>query len=260
MTSTAPVSRRLAGQRLVVTGASTGIGRAVAVACARAGARVVVNYVANVTAAAETLALVRAAGADGTLLAADVADPEAVARLAREAAAWLGGLDGWCNVAGADILTGDGARLDRLGKLARLIDVDLRGTMLCCWEAARHFGPDRPGVIVNTSWDQALTGMGGENPELFAAVKGGVTGFTRSLARSLAPTVRVNEVAPGWIATDFARQAMRPEYFESVVQATPLARFGTPEDVAAAFVWLLSPEAAFVTGQSIRVNGGLVSG
>jgi len=244
----------------VVTGASTGIGRAVAVACAREGARVVVNFAANRAAAAETLALVQATGAEALAIAADVSVPDAVTRLVAEAVDWLGGLDGWCNVAGADILTGPGAQLDRLGKLARLIDVDLRGTMLCSWAAAECFDPERGGVIVNTSWDQALTGMGGENPELFAAVKGGISGFTRSLARSLAPRVRVNEVAPGWIATEFARQTMRPEYFEAVVQATPLARFGSPEDVAAAFVWLLSPESAFVTGQSIKVNGGLVSG
>lgn len=255
-----PAGARLAGRRIVVTGASTGIGRAVALACAREGARVVVNYAAHSAAAAETLAGVHAAGAEGVAIAADVSDPRAVGRLVQEAVAWLGGLDGWCNVAGADILTGAGARLDRLAKLARLIDVDLRGTMLCSWAAAEHFDPQGGGVIVNTSWDQALTGMAGENPELFAAVKGGITGFTRSLARSLAPRIRVNEVAPGWIATAFAQSAMRADYHQAVVQATPLARFGTPEDVAAAFLYLLSPEAGFVTGQSIRVNGGLVGG
>jgi len=257
MTST---GARLAGQRIVVTGASGGIGRGVALACAREGAQVVVNYAANAVGAAETLALVHAVGAAGVAIAADVSDPRAVARLAQESADWLGGLDGWCNVAGADILTGAGSRLDRLGKLACLIDVDLRGTMLCSWAAAEQFDRRQGGVIVNTSWDQALTGMGGENPELFAAVKGGITGFTRSLARSLAPAIRVNEVAPGWIATAFAQQAMRGDYHDAIVQATPLARLGTPEDVAAAFVYLLSQEAAFVTGQSIRVNGGLVGG
>jgi 3-oxoacyl-[acyl-carrier protein] reductase len=243
----------------VVTGASTGIGRAVALACAHEGARVVVNYAHNAGAAAETVALIHAAGGAALAQAADVSDPASVDRLVQQSTSWLGGIDGWCNVAGADILTGAGSRLSRLEKLARLIDVDLRGTMLCCWAAADLLA-ESGGVLVNTSWDQALTGMGGENPALFSAVKGGVTGFTRSLARGLAPRVRVNEVAPGWIATAFAQLEMREDYHRAVVEATPLARFGTPEDVAAAFVFLLSEEAAFITGQTLNVNGGLVSG
>jgi 3-oxoacyl-[acyl-carrier protein] reductase len=113
------------------------------------------------------------------------------------------------------------------------------------------------GTIVNMSWDHVSAGMAGENPELFSAVKGGVLAFSKSLARSLAPRVRVNVLCPGWIETSFARQ-VDPDIHRSVVESTPLARWGRPEDVAAAALWLASPEAEFVTGQAVNINGGVV--
>ena len=99
--------------------------------------------------------------------------------------------------------------------------------------------------------------MAGENPELFSAVKGGVLAYSRSLARSLAPKVRVNVLCPGWIETGFAREAEN-DFRRSVADSTPLARWGRPADVAGAALWLASPEAAFVTGQAININGGVV--
>jgi 3-oxoacyl-[acyl-carrier protein] reductase len=107
------------------------------------------------------------------------------------------------------------------------------------------------------SWDHVETGMAGSNPELFSAVKGGVLAFSRSLARALAPSVRVNVLCPGWIETAFG-QGAPGDFRREVAQATPLRRWGTPEDVAAAALYLASPEAAFVTGQAINVNGGVV--
>jgi 3-oxoacyl-[acyl-carrier protein] reductase len=101
--------------------------------------------------------------------------------------------------------------------------------------------------------------MEGRNPEMFAAVKAGVLGFSKSLARSFAPEVRVNDLAPGWIETAFAREVMAPEAYRAVVERTPLRRFGTPEDVAHAALYLCSEEAAFITGQTLCVNGGLSS-
>jgi 3-oxoacyl-[acyl-carrier protein] reductase len=109
------------------------------------------------------------------------------------------------------------------------------------------------------SWDMALAGMAERNPEMFAAIKAGVTGFTRSLARSLAPAIRVNELAPGWIATAFAENDMDDDYRAAVIGQTPMRRLGTPADVAAAAVFLCSDEAAFITGQSLKINGGLSS-
>jgi 3-oxoacyl-[acyl-carrier protein] reductase len=107
------------------------------------------------------------------------------------------------------------------------------------------------------SWDHVTAGMAGENPQLFAAVKGGVLAFSKSLARALAPAVRVNVLCPGWIETSFGEQADRAVH-RSVAQETPLGRWGRPEDVAEAAVYLASPAAAFITGQAINVNGGVV--
>ena len=113
------------------------------------------------------------------------------------------------------------------------------------------------GVLLNMSWDLADRGMAGRNPEIFSAVKGGVAAFSRSLALSLAPKVRVNVLAPGWIETAFAREVMTPAYRRQVEGANPAGRFGQAEEVADAALYLASDEAAFITGQVIKINGGL---
>ncbi len=253
------MSGRLAHKKAVVTGASSGIGRAIAQRFASEGARVVVNYRRSQAEAEALVAQLRASGAEVHPVQADVSRPEEVEQLVSAALQTLGGIDIWANVAGADILTGQGAGLGALEKLERLIEVDLKGTILCCWRVAPLMRAARGGVILNMSWDLALTGMEGRNPEMFAAVKAGVLGFSKSLARSFAPEVRVNDLAPGWIETAFAREVMSPEAYRAVVEHTPLGRFGTPEDVAHAALYLCSEEAAFITGQTLRVNGGLAS-
>ena len=252
------VCGRLAGKRIVVTGASSGIGRGVVLRCAAEGAAVAIVYRRSHAAAAAVVDEIAGSGGTACALAADVADPAQIPGLVESASAQLGGIDTWCNFAGADILTGDGARASDHDKLTRLLDTDLRGTILCAWAVADVLRQSR-GSIINMSWDLALRGMGGRNPEMFAAVKAGVTGFTRALARSLAPAVRVNEIAPGWIETSFAAADMAPDYRAAVEAATPLGRFGVPADIAAAVVFLASDEAAFVTGQTLKVNGGLSS-
>lgn len=250
---------RLAGKRAVITGSSSGIGQAIAESFAREGAAVVVNYASSKTAAESVVASLRREGATAHVVGADIADQQAVCDLVEQALSVLGGIDIWANIAGADILTGADADLSDVDKLARLIDVDLRGTMMCAWAVAPIMLAQGSGVILNMSWDMALVGMAKRNPEMFAATKAGVTGFTRALARSLAPQVRVNELAPGWIRTAFAADEMPADYRDWVIQQTPLARFGTPQDVAAAAVFLCSEEAAFVTGQTLKINGGLSS-
>jgi 3-oxoacyl-[acyl-carrier protein] reductase len=130
--------------------------------------------------------------------------------------------------------------------------------MLASWEAADVLGAqEEGGVIINMSWDHVLTGMAGRNPELFAAAKGAVLAFSKSLARTVAPRVRVNVIAPGWIDTSFA--ATLPESRRrEIAESAPLGRWGTPDDVAGAAVFLASPAAAFLTGQTILVGGGVV--
>ena len=130
--------------------------------------------------------------------------------------------------------------------------------MLASWQAAEILGAqDEGGVIINMSWDHVLTGMAGQNPQLYSAVKGGVLAFSKSLARSVAPRVRVNVLAPGWIETSFGAGA-DDRLRHDVVESTPLKRWGVPDDVAGAAVFLASPAAAFLTGQMLLVGGGVV--
>ena len=225
---------------------------------ARAGAHVALTYRANISGARQTAEAIRALGRQAEVHPLDLASGNTLASIGPAVNDRFGRVDAWINNAGADILTGNAALLSDTEKLDRLIAVDLRGTMLASWRAAEILAaqPDG-GVIINMSWDHALTGMAGTNPQLFAAVKGGVLAFSKSLARSLAPRVRVNVLAPGWIETSFATD-LDPERREAIAESTPLARWGTPDDVAGAAVFLVSPAAAFITGQTLLVGGGVV--
>lgn len=247
---------QLAGKRIVVTGASSGIGRAIAEAAAAAGADLLVTYRANRARIERVVAAIEARGRRGVAVQADVALQEDLDRVVDALEASFGGADGWVNNAGADVLTGKTADRSRLEKLDLLLAVDLRGTMLASWRAAELLGRQPAGgAVLNMSWDGARHGLAGENPQLFAAVKGGVEAFSRSLARTVAPRVRVNVLSPGWIATAFGDGA--PDDFrQRVAQRIPLGRWGTPEDVAGAAVYLLSDAARYVTGQTIMINGG----
>jgi 3-oxoacyl-[acyl-carrier protein] reductase len=252
------VAPPLSDRAVLVTGGSSGIGRAIALACARAGADVALTYRANENGAREVEREIGVLGRRSVVIRLDVTDDRSVRALGAAARDALGRLDVWVNNAGADILTGSGASLSVVEKLDLLLAVDLRGTMVASWHAAEMLGAqEKGGVIINMSWDHALTGMPGLNPQLFAAVKGAVLAFSKSLARSVAPRVRVNVLAPGWIETSFAaglNEGMR----NAIAESTPLKRWGTPDEVAGAAVFLASPAAAFLTGQTILVNGGVV--
>jgi 3-oxoacyl-[acyl-carrier protein] reductase len=253
-----PGGRRLDGVRAVVTGASSGIGAAIAEAFGGAGATVLVTHRDSAEAASEVAERIARLGGRALLGQADLGTRAGCEALAEQARERLGGLDVWVNNAGADVLTGEAADWDWERKLDLLLAVDLKGTVACSYAAGAVMReqPDG-GIIVNMSWDHVTAGMAGEDPELFSAVKGGVLAYSKSLARRLAPRVRVNVLCPGWIETEFAREVDR-DFHRSVAESTPLARWGRPEDVAAAALWLASPEAAFVTGQAININGGVV--
>jgi 3-oxoacyl-[acyl-carrier protein] reductase len=243
----------LAGLRTVVTGASSGIGRAIAVAFAAAGARVGIGYWRSSDAAR---ALCNELGADHPLLQADLSTLEGCTSIVDDAFRSLQNVDVWVNNAGADVLTGEASRWPAERKLQALLEVDLKATIRCSRLVAARMRPG--GCIINLGWDHAtVDGMKGDDPELFAAVKAGVLGFSKSFARSVAPGVRVNVLCPGWIETAFGAGADR-DFYAQVERSTPLRRWGRPRDVAAAAVWLASPAASFITGQAINVNGGVV--
>ena len=254
---TPPRSRELQGLRAAVLGSTSGIGRATALALADAGADVVVHGRRSRDAAEGVAAEVRRRGGRAAVFMADLTDRAQGDRLVADAWDVWGGLDAWLHLAGADTLTGPAAKLPFDAKLDLLWEVDVVATVRLCRQVGARMVEAGGGSIVTMGWDQAETGMGGDSGELFAAVKGAISAFTRSLAVSLAPRVRVNAVAPGWIRTAWGESA--PEAWQRRVLAeTPLARWGTPEDVARVARMLVGPDAAFLTGQVVRVNGGAV--
>jgi 3-oxoacyl-[acyl-carrier protein] reductase len=247
---------RLDGKIVLVTGASSGIGRAIALGCAREGADLAVTYRANADGADETAGAIRALGRRAEVMRLDVSREDDVAALAKALSERFGRVDAWINNAGADILTGAGRKLSRLEKLDRVLAVDLRGTILASW-AAVDMMRERGGAIVNMSWDHVSIGMAGENPILYSAAKGGIASFSKSLARQVAPGIRVNILAPGFIETAFGEEADE-DWHRKVAERTPLKRWGVPEDLVGAAVFLISDESRFMTGQMIMVNGGVV--
>ena len=248
----------LEGKRVVVTGGSSGIGRAIAKRCAAAGADVLITYRANRTGADEAARELASTGRRVLVQRADITREEDIAELARRALEGLGRVDVWINNAGADILTGEAAKLPPREKLELVLAVDVRGTVLASWEAAKLMRDQGPGgVIINMSWDHVTLGMAGENPVLYSVAKGAVMSFSKSFAREVAPDIRVNILAPGFIETAFGKEA-NPRFRDEVVELTPMKRWGTPDDVAGAAVFLASDDARFITGQMIMVKGGVV--
>jgi 2-amino-4-hydroxy-6-hydroxymethyldihydropteridine diphosphokinase len=236
------VPQTLAGSRALVTGSTTGIGAAVADEFEARGALVVRHG--------------RGPRA-GRFVAADLRDPAQVDRLAAEAWEALGGLDVLVCNAGADTLTGAAAKWDFDTKLDALLAVDLRATVRLSRAIGARMKERGSGCVLTVGWDQAETGMEGDSGQLFAAVKGAITCFTRSLALALAPEVRANCIAPGWIRTAWGETASAV-WQDRVRRETPAGVWGLPEDVAEVAAWLAGPSARFVTGQTVRVNGGAV--
>jgi 2-amino-4-hydroxy-6-hydroxymethyldihydropteridine diphosphokinase len=243
--------------RILVTGSTSGIGRAIARAFAAGGASVIVHGRRSSERAARVLAELTATGSQAHALHADLSQASVCEQFAAEAWDVWGGLDVVVLNAGADTLTGAAATWSFERKLEALLSVDVRSTMFLGRAFGERMRQQGHGVILTSGWDQAETGMEGDSGQLFASAKGAVRAFTKSLALSLAPTVRVNCIAPGWIKTAWGEKASAA-WQERAIRETPLGRWGTPEDVAAVAVWLASPQAAFLTGQVIRVNGGAV--
>ena len=234
----------LEGKLALVTGASRGIGRAIAVALARAGAEVVVGYRSG---AEEATSLAQEIG--GRAVQADVGDPEQAAGLVEEA----GDLDVLVNNAG---LTRDGLLMRMSDEdWNTVLDTNLGGTFYTCRAAARGMMKKRAGSIVNLTSVVGIHGNPGQTN--YAASKAGIIGFTKSLAKEMASRgVRANAIAPGYIQTALT-DVLPEEVQQAILANTPMARLGTPEDVAGAVRFLCSDEASFITGEVLLVDGGL---
>jgi 3-oxoacyl-[acyl-carrier protein] reductase len=244
----------LNGQIALVTGASRGIGRAIAVDLARRGARVMINYAANHAAAEQTLKQLTDAGGAGELVPFDVSDERQVDTEVKKIVDRHKKIDIVVNNAG---VTSDNL-LVRLKPedWDRVLGINLKGTVHCTRAVCRGMLRERYGRIINITSVVGQTGNAGQSA--YAASKAGIIGFTRAMARELASRgVTVNAVAPGYIDTEMTEklsQDLKQEFLQSI----PLGRFGSGEDVAGAVSFLAGPSAGYITGQVIGVNGGLL--
>ena len=244
----------LDGKCALVTGASRGIGRAIALKLAEEGAKVAINYAGNVKAAEEVKAVIEEKGGTALLVQADVSDSEAAESMVASVVENFGTVDILVNNAG---ITRDGlfARMKE-ADFDAVIDTNLKGVFHCTKAVTKCMMKQRSGRIVNMASVVGLIGNAGQAN--YSAAKAGVIGFTKSVAKELAGRgITVNSVAPGFIETDMTA-VLSDKVKESMAAGIPLKRAGKPEDVANAVLFLVSESASYITGQVINVDGGMV--
>lgn len=258
-------AKDLSGLNAVVTGSSTGIGRATALAFAARGAHVVIHGRTLSADLLQTQEMIADCGGQATALACDLSE-------LRQIDAWIdrcwsafGQVHVWVNNAGCDVLTGEAVSWTFEEKLEQLWRLDVRAALLISRNVAARMqteviqspSENQPGCrsVTMIGWDQAWQGMAGDSGQMFGTIKGAVMSMTGHLAHSYAPQVRINCVAPGWIQTEWGVQA--PEYWRQRAAAESLMdSWGQPADVAQAIVNLSAPTSRFISGQVICVNGG----
>ncbi|MNS31849.1 3-oxoacyl-[acyl-carrier-protein] reductase FabG [compost metagenome] len=244
---------RLSDKVALVTGASTGIGRAIAIALAEEGAHVAINYRHDEAGARQTAEAVEALGRRAMLVKADVTHAGEVEGMIELVTGAWHGLDVLVNNAG---VVNRGPLLDLTEAMwDEVVDVNLKGVFLCTQSAARWMKPRQTGAIVNIS---SMRGVeGGSSSAHYTAAKAGVIALTKTVARELAPHIRVNAVAPGYVETRI-QSMLTDAQRETINAGTPLGRFGQPSEIARVVAFLASEDASYMTGQTLVVDGGRV--
>lgn len=243
----------LGGKVAIITGASRGIGRAVALELAKNGAKVVVNFAGNRAAAEQVAAAIKENGGEAILHQADVADAATVDALFKAATEAFGRVDILVNNAG---ITRDNLLLRmKEEEWDAVLNTNLKGVFNCTKVAAKIMMKQRSGKIINMTSVIGLMGNAGQAN--YAAAKAGVIGFTKATAKELASrNITVNAIAPGFITTDMTA-VLTDDVKAEMAKQIPLGRLGTPEDIAAAVLFLASDAASYITGQTLTVDGGM---
>lgn len=245
---------RFEGKSAIVTGASRGIGREIAILLGREGARVAVNYSGSKEKAEEVVELIKQSGGDAFAIQANVSDAEQVKEMIDETLKTYGSIDMLVNNAG---ITRDNLLMRmKEDEWDDVININLKGVFLCTKAVTRQMMKQRAGKIVNLASIVGVIGNPGQAN--YVAAKAGVIGLTKTTARELATrNITVNAVAPGFITTDMT-DALPEEVKSQMLGSIPLGRLGSAEDVAGAVAFLLSNDANYITGQTIHVDGGMV--
>ena len=247
----------------VVTGSSTGIGAATAIQLASSGFDIVLHGRRRSTELDSVCSAIQDLGRNFKVVTCDFSKTDTLPEFCEQCWSSFDGVHALVNNAGGDVLTGDRAADDFESKLQYLLQVDVVATLLLSREFGARMKKHSESAnadngeysVINIGWDQAEQGMAGDAGEMFATTKGAVMSLTRSLAQSLAPAVRVNCVAPGWIQTEWGMTAS-DDWQRRAIGNALMKRWGEVGDVANTIAFLVSPEASFISGQIINVNGG----
>jgi NAD(P)-dependent dehydrogenase (short-subunit alcohol dehydrogenase family) len=245
--------RMFQGKKVVITGAGRSIGRTLALGFAGQGASVLVHYGHARQGAEQVVSQIIERGGSAFLAQADLSHPEEATRLVQVAHARFGLIDVWINNAGASANSKETKGMSEMAIFERMIGVDVLGTWRCCREVEPYMSDGS--CIITTGWDRAFDGAAGLPNQMYAISKGAIMALTRCLAAEFAPRIRVNCIAPGHIENEWAK-SLSASSRQKVIQGIPLKRWGTPEDILGVALFLASPAAAFITGQTLIVNGG----
>jgi NAD(P)-dependent dehydrogenase (short-subunit alcohol dehydrogenase family) len=247
----------LKGQVALITGASSGIGKATAEAMAREGARIAVNYLRNENGAGETVQLIQKAGGEASAFRADVTRIEEVKSLVTQVRSQFGKIDILVNNAG-DLIARRTLKDMTEEYWNQIMDLNLKSVFLCTQAVWEEMAARKSGIVINVSSIAGRNG-GGVGAAVYATAKAGLIAYTKGLAKELVPHgIRVNGINPGVIATPYHERYSPPELMAKMVANIPMGRQGTSEEVADVILFLASPAARYMLGETVEVNGGML--